>query len=102
MRLVKSSRTLLPLALSAILATCAFAQERLDVQPNAVGEQLKNISIGSQPPDAAQNCHAARSQIPGTGRAKSTGQGSGARQSSRAGQAGRQNGNCESHRFARR
>src|SRR5271165_5747484 len=54
MRLVKSSRTLLPLAFSAILASCAFAQERLDVQPNPAGGQLKNISIGSQPPGAAQ------------------------------------------------
>jgi Tfp pilus assembly protein PilP len=40
MRLAKSSRTLLPLALAAILAASAFAQEHPNVQPNAVRDQL--------------------------------------------------------------
>ncbi|HEY2646715.1 MAG TPA: hypothetical protein VGI34_07060 [Candidatus Acidoferrales bacterium] len=72
MRLVKTSRTLFPLALSAILATCAFAQERLDVQPEAVSEQFKNISIGSQPPGPAQTSapSAAKSPAPASAPAK--------------------------------
>ena len=55
MRLAKSSRTLLPLALSAVLATCALAQEHPNVQPNAVRGQLMNPgSSGSQPQSAPQ------------------------------------------------
>src|SRR6266851_4651875 len=55
MRLAKSSRTLLPLALSAVLATCTLAQEHPNVQPNAVREQLTAQSPGvSQPPSAPQ------------------------------------------------
>jgi len=55
MRLAKSSRTLLPLALSAVLATCALAQEHPNVQPNAVRDQLsKPVSSGSQTPSAPQ------------------------------------------------
>ncbi len=50
MQLAKSSRTLLPLALSAVLATCAFAQDHPNVQPNAVREQLtKQVSAAAQP-----------------------------------------------------
>ena len=53
MRLAKSSRTLLPLALSAVLATCAWAQEHPNVQPNAVRGQLTKQTPGeSQPPSA--------------------------------------------------
>jgi Tfp pilus assembly protein PilP len=53
MRLAKSSRTLLPLALSAVLATCALAQEHPNVQPNAVRDQLsKPVSSGTQAPSA--------------------------------------------------
>jgi len=56
MRLAKSSRTLLPLALSAVLATCALAQEHPNVQPNAVRDQLmKQGSGGSQPQSAPQS-----------------------------------------------
>jgi len=40
MRLAKLSRTLLLLALPAFLATCAFAQEHPNVQPNAVRNRL--------------------------------------------------------------
>jgi hypothetical protein len=55
MRLVKSSRTLLPLALSAVLATCALAQEHPNVQPNAVRDQLmKQVPAESQAPSAPQ------------------------------------------------
>jgi Tfp pilus assembly protein PilP len=55
MRLAKSSRTLLPLALSAVLATCALAQEHPNVQPNAVRDQLTTqVPGGSQPPSAPQ------------------------------------------------
>ncbi len=53
MRLAKSSRTLLPLALSAVLATCALAQEHPNLQPNAVRDQLMNQGPGnSQSPSA--------------------------------------------------
>jgi len=56
MRLAKSSRTLLPLALSAVLATCALAQEHPNVQPNAVRDQLmKQAPGGSQPQSAPQS-----------------------------------------------
>src|SRR5216683_4820138 len=55
MRLAKSSRTLLPLALSAVLATCTLAQEHPNVQPNAVRGQLATpVPAGSQPPSAPQ------------------------------------------------
>jgi Tfp pilus assembly protein PilP len=55
MQLAKSSRTLLPLALSAVLATCAFAQDHPNVQPNAVRDQLtKQVSAGAQPQGAPQ------------------------------------------------
>ena len=55
MRLAKSSRTLLPLALSAVLATCALAQEHPNVQPNTVRDQLMTqVPGGSQPPSSPQ------------------------------------------------
>ncbi len=54
MRLAKSSRTLLPLALSAVLATCALAQEHPNVQPNAVRDQMKPVPGKSQPTSAAK------------------------------------------------
>jgi Tfp pilus assembly protein PilP len=55
MRLAKSSRTLLPLALSAVLATCVLAQEHPNIQPNAVRDQLTAPAPGgSQPPSDAQ------------------------------------------------
>ena len=63
MRLAKKSRTLLPLALSAVLATCAMAQDHLNVQPKAVGDQLKLSSTGSMPQ--------ANSQSPAPSQAKS-------------------------------
>jgi len=47
MRLAKSSRSLLPLILSAVLATCAWAQDRPTVQPNAVRQQLTNPAPGT-------------------------------------------------------
>jgi hypothetical protein len=40
MRLAKFSRTLLPLALPVVLATCAFAQEHPNISPNSVRNQL--------------------------------------------------------------
>lgn len=40
MRLAKSSQTLLTLAFSAVLATCALAQDQPNVQPKAVQNQV--------------------------------------------------------------
>jgi Tfp pilus assembly protein PilP len=40
MRLAKTSQTLLTLAFSAVLATCAFAQDQPNVQPKAVQNQV--------------------------------------------------------------
>src|SRR5579863_2696786 len=54
MRLAKQSRTLLPLALSAVLATCAWAQEHPNIQPNAIRDQLNQASPGAPAPVAAQ------------------------------------------------
>ena len=54
MRLAKFSRTLLPLALPVILATCAFAQEHPNVSPNSVRDQLMKAPGGSQPAAAPQ------------------------------------------------
>ena len=48
MRLAKSSRTLLPLAFSAVLATCAFAQEHPNISPNAIRDQLSKAGQPSQ------------------------------------------------------
>ena len=53
MQLAKSSRTLLPLALSAVLATCAFAQDHPNVQPNAVRDQLTKQASAGAPPQSA-------------------------------------------------
>jgi hypothetical protein len=53
MRLAKTSRTLLPLALSAVLATCVLAQEHPNIQPNAVREQLNKAPGGSPTPSPA-------------------------------------------------
>jgi Tfp pilus assembly protein PilP len=56
MQLANSSRTLLPLALSAVLATCVLAQEHPNVQPNAVRDQLtKQAPAESQPQSAPQS-----------------------------------------------
>jgi Tfp pilus assembly protein PilP len=55
MRLAKSSRTLLPLALSAVLATCVLAQDHPNIQPNAVRDQLmQQVPATSQPQSAPQ------------------------------------------------
>jgi hypothetical protein len=53
MRFAKSSRTLLPLALSAVLATCAMAQDHPNIQPNMVRDQLNKAPGGSPAPAAA-------------------------------------------------
>jgi Tfp pilus assembly protein PilP len=47
MRLAKLSRTLLLLALPAVLAACAFAQEHPNIRPNAVRGQMSQAP--SQP-----------------------------------------------------
>jgi hypothetical protein len=52
MRLEKSSRTLLPLALSAVLATCAFAQDAPNVQPKAADAALKQAPAAPKAPAA--------------------------------------------------
>jgi hypothetical protein len=55
MRLAKSTRTLLPLTLSAVLATCALAQEHPNVQPNAVRDLVTNQAASpSQATGASQ------------------------------------------------
>ena len=64
MRLAKSSRTLLPLALSAVLATCALAQERPSVQPNAVRDQLMNQGQGNSEASSAPQAPASSSAKP--------------------------------------
>ena len=46
MRLAKFSRTLLLLALPAVLRTCALAQEHPNVQPSAVRDQLMKQAPG--------------------------------------------------------
>jgi hypothetical protein len=53
MRLAKTSRTLLPLAFSAVLATCALAQDHPNVQPNAVREQLSKQAPGQSQASSA-------------------------------------------------
>ena len=53
MRLAKFSRTLLLLALPAVLVTCAAAQEQPNVQPSNVRDQLKQASAASQPQPAS-------------------------------------------------
>ncbi|HEX4643382.1 MAG TPA: hypothetical protein VH161_07935 [Candidatus Acidoferrales bacterium] len=59
MRLAKSSRTLLPLALSAVLATCAWAQEHPNIQPNSIRDQLNQVPGGSSTPAAPKPAPAA-------------------------------------------
>jgi Tfp pilus assembly protein PilP len=49
MRLAKKSRTILPLAFSAVLATCGMAQDHPNIQPNAVRDQLQQSTTGSKP-----------------------------------------------------
>ncbi len=53
MRLAKSSRNLLPLALSTVLATCAWAQNPPNIQPNAVRQQLMNPTPAGSPAPTA-------------------------------------------------
>ena len=53
MRLARFLRTLLLLALPAVLVTCAAAQERPNVQPSNVRDQLKPASAASQPQPAS-------------------------------------------------
>jgi Tfp pilus assembly protein PilP len=50
MRLAISSRTLLALAVSAVLATCALAQEHPNISPNSVRDQLNQPSSAPQGP----------------------------------------------------
>ena len=65
MRLAKTSRTLLPLALSAVLATCAWAQEHPNIQPNAIRDQLNQTTPGAPAPAAAQSSASAPAKRPG-------------------------------------
>jgi hypothetical protein len=77
MRLAKKSRTLLPLALSAVLATCAtfaLAQDHPNVQPNDVRAKLyKQVSIGSKPASDAQNAASSPAKPPVPASAKKQG-----------------------------
>jgi len=72
MRLAKKSRTLLPLALSAVLATCAIAQDHPNVQPNTVRDQLlKQGSTGSKPQGDSQTSVPSPAKTPGPSAPKS-------------------------------
>ena len=72
MRLAKKSRTILPLALSAVLATCAMAQDHPNVQPDAVrGQLLKKVSIGSKPQSDSQTAAPPPAKSPGPAGAQS-------------------------------
>jgi hypothetical protein len=72
MRLAKKSRTILPLALSAVLATCAMAQDHPNVQPDAVrGQLLKKVSIGSKPLGDSQTAAPPPAKSPGPAGAQS-------------------------------
>jgi Tfp pilus assembly protein PilP len=53
MRLAKSSQTLLTLAFSAVLATCALAQDQPKVQPKAMQDQLAQQASGKPQAPAA-------------------------------------------------
>ena len=64
MRLARFSRTLMLLALPAVLATCAAAQEYPNVQPSNVRDQLKHASAASQPPQASPKPTPAMAQAP--------------------------------------
>jgi Tfp pilus assembly protein PilP len=55
MRLAKSSRTVLPLAFWAVLASCALAQEPPNVQPNTARDQLKQAPAKPQPPSTSKS-----------------------------------------------
>src|SRR5665213_3680024 len=71
MRLAKKSRTLLPLAFSAVLATCALAQDHPNIQPSAVRDMLsKQASVGSSSQGGAQMPPASPSKMPGPAAAK--------------------------------
>ena len=70
MPLAKSSRILLPLALSAALATSAFAQEHPNVQPNAVRAQVKNPVPAEPPPPSAPQSAAPAKAKPSGAKAK--------------------------------
>ena len=52
MRLAMLSRTLLLLALPAVLVTCAAAQDHPNVQPSSIRDQLSNPPAKSQPAPA--------------------------------------------------
>jgi len=73
MPLAKSSRILLPLALSAALATSAFAQEHPNIQPNAVREQVKNPVPAQPPPPSAPQSAAPAKAKPAGAKAKGPG-----------------------------
>jgi Tfp pilus assembly protein PilP len=70
MRLAKKSRTLLPLALSAVLAACVMAQDHPNVQPNAVRDQLKLSSTGSMPQANSQPAATSPAKSPAPAAAK--------------------------------
>jgi Tfp pilus assembly protein PilP len=59
MRLAKSSQTLLSLAFSAVLATCALAQDQPNVQPKAVQNQ-----VAQQAPAKPQAPAAPKAPVP--------------------------------------
>src|ERR1700676_2837241 len=52
MRLALISRTLLLLAMPAVLVTCAAAQDHPNVQPSKINDQLNQAPAASQPASA--------------------------------------------------
>ncbi len=64
MRLAKKSRTILPLAFSAVLATCSMAQDHPNIQPNAVRDQLQQSSTGSMPQADSPAAASSMAKIP--------------------------------------
>jgi hypothetical protein len=58
MRLAKSLQILLTLAFSAVLATCALAQDQPNVQPKAAKDQLAKQAPGTPQPPSAPNAPA--------------------------------------------
>jgi len=75
MRLAKSSQTLLTLAFSAVLATCALAQDQPNVQPKATQAQLAQQAPGNPQAPAAPKAPApppAKQPVPGAAKAPAT------------------------------
>jgi Tfp pilus assembly protein PilP len=87
MRLAISTRTLLPLALSAVLATCALAQDHPNIQPNMVRDQLTKQPSDSQPPSAPQASAPSPAKPAGSAKANASGKASAKKAAAKKGSA---------------